>query len=132
MIMDPIADLFTQIRNALKARLDAIELPFSVIKLEIVKILKNEGFIKFFELKTIDENKKRIKVGLKYDKNGKAVISYIKRKSKLNRRIYLKKKDIPKVLNGFGIAIMSTPKGILTGRAARLQGLGGEYIGEIY
>ena len=130
-IKDPISDYFTRIRNALIASHPFVEIPFSRIKLELCRILKEEGFINNFSL--INENliKKKIRVMLKYRPSGEPVITAIYRKSKSSKRLYLKKKDIPKVRNGFGVALLSTSKGILSGREARLKNVGGELLGEI-
>ncbi len=131
-ISDPIADMFTRVRNALAARHDKVIIPFSNMKLAIAKILKDEGFIKYYEIVSEDLRKKTIKIGLKYDDSGRSLISTIRRISKPGRRHYVAKKEIPKVLNGFGISILSTPKGVLSGRAARLANVGGEYIGKVF
>ena len=131
-ITDPIADMFTRIRNGLNVKLEVVDIPFSVIKLSISKILKDEGFIKYYEIVSDDLKKKRIKVGLKYTSSGKSVISKLTRISKPGKRIYVQKSEIPKVLNGFGINVLSTPKGVLSGRSARLKNVGGELIGEVY
>jgi small subunit ribosomal protein S8 len=130
-VTDPIADMFTRIRNAIQIRQDEVVIPFSNLKHNIAKILKEEGFIKYFELVNADSIKKAIKIGLKYSNTGRSVISRISRVSKPSNRVYVKKADIPKVLNGYGICIVSTPKGVLNGKAARLANVGGEFIGII-
>jgi small subunit ribosomal protein S8 len=131
-ISDPIADMFTRIRNAILARHDKVVIPFSNMKLSIAKILKDEGFVKYYEILTEDNQKKLLKVGLKYDDMGRSLISNIERVSRPGRRYYVTKKQIPKVLNGFGISILSTPKGVLSGRSARLANVGGEYLGKVH
>lgn len=131
-ITDPIADMFTRLRNALLAGHDEVIVPFSNLKLSISKILKDEGFIKYYEMISEDLNKKNIKIGLKYRTNGKPAISGINRISRPGKRYYVSKRDIPKVLNGFGISILSTSKGLMTGRNARLKNTGGELLGEVY
>jgi len=131
-IIDPIADMFTRIRNALIVSFDTITIQYSNIKCEIAKILTNEGYINGYEIINDDLNKRYIKLILKYDGEGNPLIENIRRVSKPSRRVYLKKKDIYKVLNGFGVLIVSTSKGLLTGKEARLRNLGGEVIGEVF
>jgi small subunit ribosomal protein S8 len=127
MVMtDPIADMLTRIRNATIVRDKVVEIPVSKIKLEIVKILKEEGYIQDFE--AVEEAKQgKVKVYLKY--NGKEkVISGLKRISKPGLKVYARKDEIPRVLGGLGIAVMSTSKGVMTDRKARTEGIGGEVI----
>jgi small subunit ribosomal protein S8 len=131
-IIDPIADMFTRIRNAQIVSFDSISFQYSNVKCEIAKILTNEGYINGYEIVNDDLNKRLIKISLKYDKNGKPLIESIRRVSKPSKRVYTKKKDIYKVLNGFGTLILSTSKGILSGKDARIKNLGGEVIGEVY
>lgn len=131
---DPIADMLTRIRNASKVKKADVFIPFSKIKLEIVKILKKEGFIISYEEIKPDnvENKfGGININLKYE-NGKSAIEKIKKISKPGRRIYVPKDQLPKVLNDIGLAIISTSRGIMTNKEARKVGLGGEVICEIY
>lgn len=125
---DGISDMLTRIRNAYRVKHESVEIfPFSKTKKSIVDILKKEGFI--LDYKVIgDEPKKGIKALLKYDENKKSVITMLKRISKPGRRIYLKKAEIPKVLSGFGISVISTNKGLMTGYEARKSNLGGEVI----
>ena len=130
-ITDPIADMLTRIRNANRARHKEVEMPSSNLKLEIVKILKQEGYIKDYEL--VKGNKQGIiKIQLKYEPSKKGVISVIKRVSKPGLRIFVKKDNITKVLNGMGISILSTSKGILTDKKAGEMGVGGELICTVY
>lgn len=130
-ITDTIADMLTRIRNASRARHKDVEIPASNFKLEIAKILKEEGYIKEYEL--MKNNKQGvIKVQLKYEPSKKAIMSTIKRVSKPGLRIYVKKDKIAKVLNGLGISILSTSKGILTDKKAREMGVGGELICTVY
>lgn len=131
-VIDPIADMFTRIRNAQIVSFDSITFQYSNVKCEIAKILTNEGYINGYEIVNDDLNKRLLKLSLKYDKDGQPIIESIRRVSKPSRRVYTKKKDIYKVLNGFGTLILSTSKGILTGKDARLKNLGGEVIGEVY
>jgi len=128
---DPIADMLTRIRNASKARHGSVDVPLSSIKLELAKILKGEGYIKDFEV-IKDKKQGVIKIQLKYDSSKKGVISSIKRVSKPGLRIYVNKDKLPKVLGGLGTAIVSTSKGIFTGKKAKELGIGGELIFTIY
>ncbi len=127
MVMtDPIADMLTRIRNATTARDKAVEVPFSKIKQELAKILKEEGYIQDQEF--VDDGKQgTIRIHLKYVGKENA-ISGIKRISKPGLRVYAQKHEIPKVLGGLGIAVLSTSKGIMTDRKARVEGVGGEVI----
>ena len=131
-ITDPIADMLTRIRNALKENQSEVSIPFSKIKYEICKILKDEGFIKNVITSDQDLVKKNLIVSLKYVGRNKPIIDSIKRVSKSSRRIYVKKKEVPKILNGFGISILSTSKGVLSGREARLKNVGGELLAEVF
>lgn len=131
-VRDTIADLFTRIRNAGSVKHNDVEVPFSKFKLAIVKILKEEGFIKFFDVVSFDSTKKSIKIGLKYTPDGRHVISELKRVSRSGKRVYVSKCDVPKVRSGFGVSILSTSSGVLSGRSARLANLGGELIGIVY
>ncbi|MBT6120462.1 30S ribosomal protein S8 [bacterium] len=131
-ITDPIADLFCRIKNAINVKSPDLVVPFSKIKLGICKILKDEGFIKSYDVVSIDLNKQSIKIVLKYAPNGSSLIKEMKRVSKCSKRVYCKKASIPKVLGGFGISILSTTKGILDGKTARINNLGGELLGLVY
>ena len=131
-VIDPIADMFTRIRNAQIVSFDSVTFQYSNVKCEIAKILTNEGYINGYEILNDDLNKRLLKLSLKYDKDGKPLIENIKRVSKPSKRIYTKKKDIYKVLNGFGTLILSTSVGILSGKEARLKNVGGEVLGEVY
>ena len=126
----PIADLLTRIRNANTARHESLEVPASNIKKEIVEILKSEGFIK--DVEYIEDNKQGIiKIFLKYSK-GERVIKGIKRISKPGLRVYAKANELPKVLNGLGIAIVSTSNGVVTDKIARKNNTGGEVLAYIW
>ena len=130
-ITDTVADMLTRIRNASNARHKEVEIPSSIFNLSIVRILKEEGYIKDYEL--MKDNKQGIiKVQLKYDPSKKEIVSVIKRVSKPGLRIYVKKDKVAKVLNGLGISILSTSKGIITDRKAREMGVGGELICTVY
>ncbi|MBQ8919720.1 MAG: 30S ribosomal protein S8 [Acidaminococcaceae bacterium] len=132
MVMtDPIADMLTRIRNANSVYHDKVEIPGSKIKEAIAVILKDEGFIKDFEV--IEDNKQNvIKVSLKYGANREKVISGLKRISKPGLRVYSQKDQLPKVLGGLGIAIISTSKGLMTDKEARKAGLGGEVLAYVW
>ena len=128
---DPIADMLTRIRNALMASYNSVDVPGSRMKINIAKVLKSEGFIKNFKL--IDDKKQGvIKIYFKYDEKGEPIIDGLKRISKPGCRIYVKNDSIPKVLNGFGINILSTSKGIITDKQAREMGVGGEVICSVW
>ncbi|RLC30093.1 MAG: 30S ribosomal protein S8 [Deltaproteobacteria bacterium] len=124
---DPIADMLTRIRNALKASHEEVDIPSSKLKINLAKILKAEGCIRNFKI-IADGHHKKIRIFLKYDQEGVPVISGLKRVSKPSCRIYRKCNDIPKILNGYGINIVSTSKGLLTDREARNLNVGGEII----
>lgn len=128
---DPIADMLTRIKNALMARKKTVIVPASKIKLEIARILKEEGYIEDYQY--IDEKPQgKIEIVLKYDENKRPVIAGLKRVSKPGRRIYMGYRDLPKVLDGLGIAIVSTSQGIMTDYEARKRKIGGEVICEIW
>jgi len=127
MHTDPIADMLTRIRNAVMARHSHVVVPTSKMKVAITRILKDEGYIKDFYV-TKDRPKSVIRIKLKYVDGREPVLTGLKRVSKIGRRIYSKKKDIPWVLSGMGVAILSTPKGVMTGRQARRLGVGGEVL----
>ena len=128
---DPIADMFTRIRNGSKAKFEKVDIPISKMKREIAKILKEEGFIKNFKVVTDEDQHERLRIFLKYDASRKEVI-HIRRVSKPGRRIYVGKDRIPSVMTGLGISILSTPKGILTDRSARKANVGGEVLCHIW
>lgn len=131
IVTDPIADLLTRIRNANQMRYNEVVIPSSNVKLAIVKILKNEGYIENYkvEKKEVQDN---IIVTLKYGKNKERVISGLKRISKPGLRVYAKAEEVPMVLNGLGISIVSTSKGIMTGKEARKENLGGEVLAYVW
>lgn len=130
-VTDPIADLLTRIRNANAALHPKVEIPASKMKTAILEILVQEGFVKGFEV--LEDGKQGIlDVSLKYGSNGERVISGIKRISKPGLRIYAKHSELPRVLGGLGIAIISTSKGLVTDKVARKEGLGGEVIAYVW
>ncbi len=124
---DPIADMLTRIRNANMARHESVEIPASKIKLAVAKILKEEGFVKDFVFKA-DSKQGVIKITMKYGQGKERVISGIKRISKPGLRVYAQKDDVPKVLGGLGLAIVSTSQGVMTDKQARQKGFGGEVL----
>jgi len=135
-INDPIADMLTRIRNAVMAGQTLVAMPSSKIKIEIAKILKEEGYLENFEM-VDSENpaQKVLRVKVKYvgeRRERRAVISGLERISKPGRRIYTKKQNIPWVLSGIGVAILSTPKGVMTGARARQLGVGGEILCKVW
>lgn len=131
VISDPIADMLTRIRNANQMRYAEVEVPASKIKIEIAKILKDEGFVSDYKINK-GEVQDNIVLGLKYGENKERVITGLKRISKPGLRVYAKAEEVPSVLNGLGIAIISTSKGLMTDRNARKQNLGGEVIAYIW
>ena len=128
---DPIADMLTRIRNANSSKHKTVDIPASKMKLSIADILFKEGYIKSFE-EISNDVQGTIRVTLKYDEKGNRVIAGIKRISKPGLRIYASKEDLPQVLNGLGIAIVSTSKGIMTDKEARKIGLGGEVLAYVW
>ena len=131
VLTDPIADFLTRIRNANMAKHDSVEIPASNIKKSLTEILKQEGFIRDYEV-TEDGKQGVIKITLKYGPNGERVISGLKRISKPGLRNYVSADNLPKVLNGLGIAIVSTSAGILTDKEAREKNIGGEVIAYVW
>ena len=131
MNTDPIADMLTRIRNANTVKHPSVEVPASKLKIELAKLLKEEGFIADYEVQEKGQFKV-IVISLKYDVNGKPVITKLERISKPGLRNYSKAKDLPKVLGGMGIAIVSTSKGLLTDRKARKENIGGEVLCYVY
>jgi len=126
-ISDPIADMLTRIRNAIMAKHDFVLVPTSKIKLGITRILKEEGFISDYEVLK-GKPHRVIKIYLKYRDNNQPVLSGLERVSKPGLRVYVQREEIPRVYGGLGIAIVSTPKGIVTGHQAWRQGVGGELL----
>jgi small subunit ribosomal protein S8 len=135
-VIDPIADMLTRIRNAVLAGHALVAMPSSKLKIEIAKIMKDEGFLEGFEIAdTENAAQKVLRLKIKYvgeRRERRPVISGIERVSKPGRRIYTKKQDIPWVLSGIGVAILSTPKGVMTGARARQLGVGGEILCKVW
>lgn len=130
-ISDPIADMLTRIRNAGKAKFNSVDIPGSILKTELAKVLKSEGYIRNY--KFIKDNKQGIlRLYLKYGKEGSHTILKLERISKPSRRVYVKSKDIKPVYNGMGITILSTSKGIITDKRARKENVGGEILCNVW
>ncbi len=130
-LTDPVADFLARIRNAIGARHQKLDVPASKLKLELARILKEEGYIANF--KPVEEDgHKLLRVYLKYGANNEAVITNLARVSRPGCRVYVGRNEIPRVLGGLGINILTTPKGVMTGREARKQGVGGEVLCEIW
>jgi len=130
-LTDPVSDFLTRVRNAIKARHQKVDVPYSKLKVEITRILKEEGYIANF--KAVDEEgRKVLRVQLKYSSDNSSPISDLKRVSRPGCRVYVGHTEIPRVLGGLGINILTTPKGVMTGRQARKEGVGGEVLCEIY
>ncbi len=131
MNTDPIADMLTRIRNALQARHPKVDIPMSRLKMEIARILKDEGYI--LNYKPADEGSRRlIRIYLKYTPGDVPAISRIERVSKPGCRVYVGSNSVPWVLGGLGVNILTTPKGVMTGRKARTEGVGGEVLCQIW
>ena len=131
MNTDPIADMLTRIRNANMVSHPSVEMPSSKLKVALARLLKEEGFIVGHEEK-VEGSFKTLSIELKYDENNKPVITNLKRVSKPGLRSYCKAKNLPQVLGGLGVAVVSTSKGLLTDRKARKENLGGEVLAYIY
>lgn len=130
-VTDQVADLLTRIRNANSAGHDQVEVTFSRLNLEIVKILQSEGFVRGHETLK-DKARSRIRVGLKYGPRKEKIITDLQRSSRPGRRTYTKRGDVPRVLGGLGIAILSTSSGVMTDRQARKLGIGGEVLCHVW
>jgi small subunit ribosomal protein S8 len=131
MTADPIADMLTRVRNALIARHPKVDVPASRLKNELARILKEEGYIVNYKL-TEEGSKKYIRLYLKYTPANQPVISKIERVSRPGYRVYVGSKEIPRILGGLGINILTTPKGVMTGLTARKEGVGGEILCQIW
>jgi small subunit ribosomal protein S8 len=135
-VVDPIADMLTRIRNAVSAGHTLVAMPSSKLKIEIAKIMKDEGYLEGFDVAENEQSAQKVlRLKIKYvgeRRERRPVISGIERVSKPGRRIYTKKQDIPWVLSGIGVAILSTPKGVMTGTRARQLGVGGEVLCKVW
>lgn len=128
---DPIADMLTRIRNAIAANHTRVDIPGSKLKLEVARILKEEGYINNFVTK--DEGVKySIRIFLRYDAKGVSSITHLSRVSRPGRRVYVGSSDIPRVLGGYGVNIVSTSKGLMSGKKAKQEKVGGEILAEVY
>ena len=130
-LTDPVADLLARIRNSIQARQPKMDVPASRLKLEIARILKEEGYISNFKA-TEEDGRKLIRIYLKYGPDNSAAISNLQRVSRPGCRVYVGRNDIPRVLGGLGINILTTPRGVMTGRQARKEGVGGELLCEVW
>jgi small subunit ribosomal protein S8 len=130
-LTDPVSDFLTRVRNAIKARQQKVDVPHSKLKVEIARILKEEGYIANFKA-TDEEGHKVLRVYLKYSPDNSSPISDLKRVSRPGCRVYVGHAEIPRILGGLGINILTTPKGVMTGRQARKEGVGGEVLCEVY
>ncbi|MFN0139059.1 MAG: 30S ribosomal protein S8 [Pyrinomonadaceae bacterium] len=128
---DPIADMLTRIRNAIAAGHQRVDIPGSKLKMEVARILKEEGYINSYQSKG-EGVKYMIRVNLRYDARGTSSITHLSRVSRPGRRVYVGSEEIPKVLGGYGVNIVSTSKGLMSGRQARKEHVGGEILAEVY
>ena len=128
---DPIADMLTRLRNAISAGHQRVDVPTSKLKLEVARILKEEGYINSFTTKG-EGVQSMIRIFLRYDAKGTSSITHLSRVSRPGRRVYVGSQEIPKVLGGFGISIVSTSKGLMSGKRARQEKVGGEILAEVY
>jgi small subunit ribosomal protein S8 len=128
---DPIADMLTRMRNAIAARHSRVDIPASKLKLEVARILKEEGYINNFVTKG-EGVRRTLRIFLRYDARGTSSISHLARVSRPGRRVYMGSDKIPKVLGGYGVNIVSTSRGLMSGKRARRENVGGEVLAEIY
>jgi small subunit ribosomal protein S8 len=128
---DPIADMLARIRNAVSAKHSRVDIPASKLKLEIARILKEEGYINNFVVKG-EGAKKVVRIFLRYDARGTSSITYLARVSRPGRRVYVGSHEIPRVLGGYGVNIVSTSRGLMSGKTARKENVGGELLAEVY
>lgn len=131
MHSDPIADMLTRIRNGLAARHNKVDIPGSKLKIELARILKEEGYVANYRV-AAEGNKQVLKVYLKYRPDRAPVITRLARVSKPSRRVYVDSRSIPKVIGGMGVSVMTTSQGVMTGRQARERGVGGEVLCTVY
>ena len=131
---DPVADFLTRVRNAIQASHETVEIPASKLKIEMARILREQGYIEAYEVKPSEDGKPgdRIHIRLKYTDNRTSVISGLKRVSRPGQRTYVDAKHVPKVLGGMGTTIMSTSQGVMTGHDARKAGVGGEVVAQVW
>lgn len=127
MMTDPIADMLTRIRNSVLIKAEKVDIPASRLKVEIAKIMKEEGFIKSYKI-IKDKKQGILRITLKYSQDNRPIVEGLKRISKPGRRVYVGKDEVPSVVGGMGIAVVTTPKGILTDKVCRREGVGGEVL----
>src|SRR5579875_1166433 len=130
-LTDPVADFLTRVRNAIRARHQKLDVPASNLKVEVARILKEEGYIANYKA-TEEEGKRVLRVYLKYGQDNESAITDLKRISKPGSRVYVGRDEIRRVQGGLGISILTTPRGVMTGRQARREGVGGEVLCEIW
>lgn len=130
MLTDPIADMLTRIRNAVRIKADKVDMPASRMKLDIAKILKEEGFIRAYKILKF-KKQGILRLNLKYV-DGESIITDLKRMSKPGRRVYVGSKEVPRVMGGVGIAILTTSRGLMTDDAARRENVGGEFLCQVW
>jgi len=130
-VTDPVADMLSGIRNAIRARHQKVDVPASKLKVEIARILKEEGYINNFVIKG-EGLKRTVRIFLRYDARGTSSITHLQRISTPGRRVYVGSTQIPKVLGGYGINIVSTSRGLMSGKTARRENIGGELLAQIY
>ena len=130
-LTDPVADFLTRVRNAIRARHQKMDVPASNLKIEIARILKEEGYISNYKA-TEEEGKRILRVYLKYGAEGESAILDLKRISKPGSRVYIGRDEIRRVQGGLGISILTTPKGVMTGRTARRENVGGEVLAHVW
>jgi len=129
-VTDSIADMFTRIRNGIQARHQRVDMPSSRLKVEVARILKDEGYISSYKVN--EEGKKKVlRIALRYGADGENVITTLDRVSRPGRRVYCGAREIPKVQGGLGVNIVTTPRGVMTGKQARREGVGGEILGVV-
>jgi len=126
-VSDPVADMLTRIRNGFRARHQRVDMPSSKLKIEIARVLKEEGYISNYKVSE-EKKKQSLRVFLRYASNGSSVITKIARVSRPGRRVYVGSGEVPKVLGGLGVNILTTPRGVMTGKAARRAKVGGEIL----
>jgi len=131
-VTDPIADMFTRIRNAVRAQQPTVEMPASKMKVSLAEVMRNEGFISSFETKGLGTPDQKMRIVLKYGGKGEQVIQGLKRISKPGLRVYRPAKRLPRVFGGLGVAIVSTSQGLMTDRQARKSNLGGEVVAYVW
>lgn len=128
---DPFADMLTRVRNACLVKFDSVDIPLSSLKVDVARILKDEGYINDYHVEKSD-TQGILRIDLKYDQNNHKVINGLRRISKPGRRVYVKSDNIPKVMSGLGIAIISTSRGVMTDHQARKMRVGGEFLCEVW